>query len=684
MNRLTHALTSAALALGTLAPGLDAGGLLVASGEFGGKLTIERHQVDVTIRDGIAVTTFEEVFKNQEDRVLEALYTFPVPEGASVANFSMWIDGKEMVGEVVERERARQIYESYKPRRVDPGLLEQVDEKRFEMRIFPIQPKAEQRIRVTYYQELDFDADTATYVYPLATGAGTERADTRVHGEFSLDLDVLSEIPIVSVASPSHGDEFVWVEHDRHYRQASLEQATGDLSRDVVLRFKTKRARTGMDLVASKPEGEDGFFQVTLTAGDELAQAAEGMDYVFLSDISGSMKNAGKRHLSVRAVEAFTSSLSELDRMQVLSFNVATNRRFDGLQPVGKAMAAEAIDWLRGLTPRGGTSLVPALRAAYGYQDPDRTLNVVVLSDGLTDEPDLLQGIAERPAGIRVFCIGVGNDVNRPLLDQLARESGGLADFVSHADDFGERAEAFRRKLARPALENVQLAFEGGGTYETTAARIGNLFHGSPVRAYGRYSEAGVLSVRLTAFLNGNPFEQEVRFELPNRADDHPEIERMWAYHRIQMLEDSIRNRRADDGTIGEIVMLSEGFSIPSLRASFLVLENDAEFARWKIDRRNATRIQRDRKARERLRDELLARREFATATNVEPESSPSPAKPTAQPVIPLAPRAPARVRPTSSRSSGSGSGSWGLFGALLALLLMVIPSSDDDEEELS
>ena len=81
----------------------------------------------------------------------------------------MWISGKEMVGEVVEKKRAREIYESYKQVRRDPGLLEQVDYRRFEMRIFPIAAGAEQRVRIIYYQELDFDHDWATYVYPLAT-----------------------------------------------------------------------------------------------------------------------------------------------------------------------------------------------------------------------------------------------------------------------------------------------------------------------------------------------------------------------------------------------------------------------------------------------------------------------------------------------------------------------------------
>src|SRR6266849_9379563 len=155
----------AALAIQEFTPA-RAAGLLIADGGFGGVLEIKEQEVHVTINNGIAVTKVTQVFHNTEKRQLEALYTFPVPKGASVANFSMWINGKEMVGEVLEKQRARQIYDSYKQMRRDPGLLEQTDYRTFDMRVFPIGSEADQKVQITYYQELDYDHDTATYVYP--------------------------------------------------------------------------------------------------------------------------------------------------------------------------------------------------------------------------------------------------------------------------------------------------------------------------------------------------------------------------------------------------------------------------------------------------------------------------------------------------------------------------------------
>src|SRR6478736_2766419 len=216
--------TAAAMTLGLsiLSPrSLDAAGLLIADGGFGGVLEIQEHDVKVTINNGVAVTQVTQVFRNTENRQVEALYTFPVPKGASVANFSMWINGKEMVGEVVEKQRARQIYDSYKTKRRDPGLLEQTDFRTFDMRIFPIGPEADQKVEITYYQELDFDHDTATYVYPLAT-VTRKGVDSRPVGKFAMELNVKSAVPIVDLKSPSHGEAFAIAKHSENYWQANL------------------------------------------------------------------------------------------------------------------------------------------------------------------------------------------------------------------------------------------------------------------------------------------------------------------------------------------------------------------------------------------------------------------------------------------------------------------------------
>lgn len=605
----------------------DAAGLLIAESGLGGQLIIKEHDVDVTINNGVAVTQIEQVFVNQEDRIVKALYTFPVPKGASVSNFSMWIGGKEMIGEVVEKRRAREIYESYKRTRRDPGLLEQVDYKTFEMRVFPIPARAEQKIRVTYYEELNADHDRATYVYPLATST-RRNIDQSTSGRFSLTLDVKSETPLVELDSPSHANDLVVVPHTDNYYQASLEVDGGDLRRDLVLSFKTSRPRTGFDFVTSKQSGEDGYFQLSLTAGEELAELERGMDYVFVLDVSGSMANGGKLRLSRDAVTAFLETLGGQDRFEVMSFNVAPEKHFGALQPATGERLAEVHEFLSTRRARGGTNLRPAVQTAYGYNDDDRVLNVVVLSDGMNEQREqreLLALIRQRPAGCRVFCVGVGNQVNRPLLRQLAEDAGGLAAFLSQQDNFDRQAEAFRRKLMRPAIRRPKITFAGAETYDIEPAVLPDLFHGSPIRIYGRYKNGGPLGVTVTGEVQGAPLDQTVEIELPETDDSNPEIERMWAWRRVDrlMAEDRSAGTKANQH---QVVALCEGYSIASEYASFILLEHDAEYRRWKIDRRNATRVTRDRVAQQAVRDELRVWRDRAVAKALPSEAVESPA----------------------------------------------------------
>lgn len=661
------------LLMALCAPAAHAAGLLIADGGFGGVLEIREQDVRVTINNGVAVTQVEQVFRNTEDRTLEALYTFPVPKGASVADFSMWINGREMVGEVVEKERARQIYESYKQPRnpKDPGLLEQVDFKTFEMRIFPIAARAEQRVRITYYQELDFDHDWATWVYPLATDSRPD-VDSRTRGRFALTLDVKSEVPITAMESPSHRDGFVVVHHDDHHAQASLETREGDLNRDVVLAFQMKRPRTGLDLIASREDGEDGFFLLTLTAGEELAEVDQGMDYVFLLDVSGSMDDDGKLDLSRGSLGAFIRALGARDRFEVLTFNVAAQELFRKLQPADDPGKATAVEFLADQKARGGTVLEPALRAAYRYKDAARPLNVVVLSDGMTDQGErstLLRLIGERPEGTRVFCIGVGNEVNRALLEQLAEDAGGLAAFVSRGDSFERQAQAFRRKLVRPAATGLEIRLEGADAYDLEPQRLPNLYHGMPVRLYGRYRGAGPVKVRVKADVAGKPLEQTIDLEIPEDADN-PEIERMWAWHRVQQLLKDADREGSRAGVIDEIVRLGEGFSIVTEYTSFLVLENDAEYQRWQIQRRNALRVERDRRAQARVREELDRIRDKTLAglgpVEVEKRASMNP--------VPTAPPPASAPLPAPQRNRGDvdlgGGGALDGFTVGLALLL--------------
>src|SRR5919205_675490 len=125
-------------------------GILIPTEKKLPPLAMLNHQVTIAIEDQVAVTKVEQTFRNHTDRPLEATYVFPVPRGASVNKFTMWVDGKETKGEMVEAKRAREVYEGIVRRTQDPGLLEYIGTNLLQMKVFPVPPKGDQKVALSY------------------------------------------------------------------------------------------------------------------------------------------------------------------------------------------------------------------------------------------------------------------------------------------------------------------------------------------------------------------------------------------------------------------------------------------------------------------------------------------------------------------------------------------------------
>src|SRR5206468_9600965 len=126
-----------------------------------------------------------------------------------------------------------------------------------------------------------------------------------------------------------------------------------------------------------------------------------------------------------------------------------------------------------------------------------------------------------------------------------------------------------------------------------------------PVRLYGRYKRAGDTKVSVHAKIGEQPLDRAVTVRRADRDNDNPEIERMWAWHRIDRLLKEADANGSRTSVLDEVIRLGEGYSIVTEHTSFIVLENDAEFQRWQIQRKNVLRLDRDRQSQERLAEEL-------------------------------------------------------------------------------
>src|SRR5215813_3300167 len=153
----------------SFAPAVRAAGLLIPEEKTLPPLAMLDHKVSITLDDQVATTRVEQTFRNHTDRPLEATYLFPVPKGASVHKFTMWVGGKETKGELVEAAKARAVYESIVRRTQDPGLLEYLGNNLFRVRVFPVPARGDQKLALSYTSVAERSAGLVEYVYPLKT-----------------------------------------------------------------------------------------------------------------------------------------------------------------------------------------------------------------------------------------------------------------------------------------------------------------------------------------------------------------------------------------------------------------------------------------------------------------------------------------------------------------------------------
>ncbi len=157
-------------------------------------------------------------------------------------------------------------------------------------------------------------------------------------------------------------------------------------------------------------------------------------------------------------------------------------------------------------------------------------------------------------------------------------------------------------KLASPAAENLAVRFDGVEVYDVAPAKIPNLYRGQQLVLFGRYHKSGEAKLSLTGQFLGQPSTVSAMLDFPDKDLDSPEIQRMWAWRMADEKLAEIRERGESAGPISEVVALGTKYSIVTPYTAFLVLENEAAYQRFSIERLNARRTENERAAQDRQR----------------------------------------------------------------------------------
>ncbi len=555
-----------------------ANGILIPTEKKLPPLAMLNHHVRIAVEDQVAVTHVEQTFRNHTDRELEVTYVFPVPKGASVRRFSMWVGGKEVPGELVEADKARKIYTDIVQRTLDPGLLEYLGNDLFRMRAFPVPAKSDQKVSLSYTSIAQSDHGLIEYVYPLKTNS---KAASTLE-KFTIHLDLKSQHPLTNIYSPTHAIT-ISRPSDRH-AVVGFEKDQAVLDKDFQLYYSAGSKDVGLTTITHRPiTGQNGYFMLLASPRAELSKTQQvPRDMVLVLDTSGSMR--GKRMTQARnALKYVLSNLGKDDRFALVNFATTVNKYTDQLLTATSDEVERARRWVDGLEATGGTAINDALETALTFRpasDEGRTFTIVFFTDGRptigeTNTDKILQNILKRnTTSTRIFTFGVGDDVNASMLDKLAEDSRAISTYVREAEDIEARVSSLFSKIANPVLANLKLTVTPGVSLnEVYPPQLPDLFHGSQLVILGRYTGQGHAAIKLTGNVGMDTREFVYELNFPDKTPDEKTfVEDLWARRKVGYLLDQIRLNGENKELIDEVVTLAKRYGITTPYTSFLIV----------------------------------------------------------------------------------------------------------------
>ena len=592
-------------------------------------LEVVYHHVTVKIDGQIATTSVDQEFYNPNNQRIEGTYLFPIPRGAQIDKFTMDIGGKMVEAELLPAAKARAIYEDIVRKLKDPALLEYADRDVFKVRVYPIEPRSKKRIKLSYTQVLKADAGLVNYTYPL----NTEKFSAAPVKNVSIKVELVNDRPLKSIYSPSHT-----VEIKRHGSQRAtvgFEENNVKPDTDFSLYFAPEKDELGVNLVAHKIAGEDGYFLLLASPGADVKdKRVMPKDVAFVLDTSGSM--AGKKlEQAKKALQFCVENLHDGDRFEIIRFSTEVEPLFDKLVEANSRNRDQAEDFIKGLKPIGGTAIDDALKKALslraatalslapgfspvsareekdstasavsrpreavetakpsrrentglkpGANENARPFVIIFLTDGrptigTTDEDQIVAGVKRANDGrTRVFCFGIGTDVNTHLLDRIAEDTRACTQYVLPEEDIEVKVSTFFAKIKEPVLANPTIKFTGDvRVTKMYPSPLPDLFRGDQLVLVGRYSGKGDSAIILEGTVNGvtRKFTYEINF--PRVADDHEFIPRLWATRRVGYLLDEIRLRGENAELRDEVTDLARKYGIVTPYTAYLIVEDEA------------------------------------------------------------------------------------------------------------
>ena len=524
--------------------------------------------VDLTVSGPTIRARVTQIFKNPTQDWVEATYVYPLPSGGAVDTLKMVVGDRVVVGDIKERQQARQVYEEARRNGQKAALTEQERPNIFTNSVANIGPGETILVQIEYQEPVQQSGNEFSLRIPMVVGPRYNpqplvqsvdlRPGSNGWGTTSTDpvpdrdrisppvLDPAKNAPVNPTAITVHLQAgFPLGEVKSHHHQVKIE-SPDNATRTITLADGVVPADRDFELswkAAAETVPSVGLFRehvgdadyllafVTPPSIEPTEQKPLPREVVFVIDNSGSMGGTSIIQAKASLIYAL-GRLQPNDRFNVIRFDDTMDVLFPDSVPADQEHLGRAVSFVGALQARGGTEMVPAMRAALadrGTDDADHIRQVVFLTDGaIGNEQQLFETITAMRGRSRVFMVGIGSAPNTYLMTRAAELGRGTFTHIGSVEQVEERMRGLFAKLENPAVTALSAKFSDAKA-DLTPAVLPDLYRGEPLVLAARLDKlAG--SVEIRGRIGERPWV--VKLPLSNAAEGKG-LSKLWARRKI-------------------------------------------------------------------------------------------------------------------------------------------------------
>lgn len=529
------------------------------------QLPLKETDVKTNINGIIAETYVTQIYTNEGQKPINAIYVFPGSTKVAVHGMTMQIGDEIIKAKIKERVEAKQEFEEAKNEGKSASLLEQERPNVFTMNVANIMPGDIVKVELHYTETISSTDGKYEFVFPTVVGPRYVSPATDVSddhndftespylmdgktppGSYNITVNLNSAVPISNVNCQSHkivtdinnNKALITLENPKEYAG----------NRDFILDYTLTGSEINSGLmlnkggIAGENTPKENFFMLTVQPPERVTlKDILPREYIFVLDVSGSM-NGFPINTAKILIGNLVSSLRRTDTFNVILFAGTSAQMSPKSVPATSYNINRALDLIEQEEGGGGTELVPALQSAIDIPrtSKDVARSVIIITDGyISEESEIFDIIGKNLGETDFFSFGIGDGVNRYLIEGIAKVGQGEAFVITDPAKADEEATNFRRYIQSPILRNIKVTYNGFDAYDVEPKKSPTLFAKKPIVMYGKWKGEAEGTIEITGTKgNGETYRQVIQVDDAQPMENNSALPYLWARARVEQLMD--------------------------------------------------------------------------------------------------------------------------------------------------